>query len=261
MAGTLGGGTCIDCDDDRRKKGIDDGVSRFVDGLRRTEPDGLRGPLCGRGGTFVLALDAVSVRLATRRSGVFEVVIDGGREALGEAGARAEPIEDKEAKEVAEAIASEWTGDQPSVDRLGAGDDNGFSFDIDFRICCPNDIVRGLTGMPGDFGAAASRIDDVDGVDDNFLPSALEKLHFLEGVLWMFVGVVDFGTCSELCLDGVVGNGGTSRVEGKVTSLKVSLLLRSGTTSPCSVGRARPGDARGDLNVESSFGSGGTGGT
>lgn len=69
------------------------------------------------------------------------------------------------------------------MERFGAGDDNGFSLDIDLRICCPNDIVRGLTGIPGDLGAAASRIDDVDGVDDSFLPSAPEKLHFLEGVL------------------------------------------------------------------------------
>lgn len=80
----------------------------------------------------------------------------------------------------------------------------------------------------------------------------------------MFVGVVDLGTWRELCLDGVVGKGGTSRVEGKVTSLKVSLLLLSGTgagASLYSTGMAMPGDARGDLNVESSLGSGGTGGT
>lgn len=83
-------------------------MSRLVDGLRRTEPEGLSGAFCGNGGgTLVLALEAVSARLATRRSGVLEVVIDGGTGLLGEAGARAEPMEDKEAKEVAEAIASE----------------------------------------------------------------------------------------------------------------------------------------------------------
>lgn len=83
-------------------------MSRLVDGLRRTDPDGLSGALCGSGGgTLVLALEAVSVRLVTRRSGVLEVTIDGGAGLLGEAGARVEPIEDKEAKEVAEAIASE----------------------------------------------------------------------------------------------------------------------------------------------------------
>jgi len=36
-------GKCIDCDDERRKKGIDEGVRRF-DWLRRTEAVGLSGP-------------------------------------------------------------------------------------------------------------------------------------------------------------------------------------------------------------------------
>ena len=161
---------------------------------------------------------------------------------------------------MAEAIASELIGDQSSAEAFELGE-SGFSFDIDLRICCPNDIARGLNGMVGDL--AASFIDDVDGVDDNFLPSALEKLHFLDGVLCRFVGVVDLGTWRELCLDGVVGNAGTSRVEGKATSLNVSLLLRSGTSLLYSTvgGTTALGDARGDLNVESSFGSGGTGGT
>ena len=115
-------------------------------------------------------------------------------------------------------------GDQSS-DAFEAGD-RGFSFDIDLRSCWPKDIARGLvTDAADDF--AASFMEDVDGVDDNFLPSAPEKLHFLDGVLCRFVGVVDFGTCNELCLDGVVGTTGTSSVIGKATSLKVSLLLRS----------------------------------
>ena len=70
FCGTLGAGTCIDCDDDRLKKGIDEGVRRLVEGFRRTEDEGLRGAFNGTGGTFVLALEAVSARLEVRRSGV-----------------------------------------------------------------------------------------------------------------------------------------------------------------------------------------------
>ncbi len=246
----------MDCDDDRLKKGIDDGVRRLVEGFRRTDEDGLKGALGGTGGTFVLALEAVSARLEMNRSGVLEGPTGWP---AGDSGPRVEPIDDKEAKEVAEAIASELIGDQSSAEAFdGEVGEKAFSFDIDFRICCPKDMARGL--VTGDL--AASFIEELDGVDDSFLPSALEKLHFLDGVLCKLVGVVDLGTCSELCLDGVVGKAGTSRVVGKVTSLNVSLLLRSGT-SPCSTvgGGAAPGDARGDLYVESSFGSGGTGGT
>ena len=127
---------------------------------------------------------------------------------------------------MAEAIASELIGDQSS-EAFDVGD-KGFSFDIDFRICWPNDMVRGLVGIADDFDCAASLIEEFDGVDDSFLPSAPEKLHFFDGVLCRFVGVVDLGTCSELCLDGVVGMAGTSITDGKVTSLNVSLRLRSG---------------------------------
>lgn len=41
--GTPGGGICMDCDDDRRKNGIDDGVNRLVEGPLRMEDEGLRG--------------------------------------------------------------------------------------------------------------------------------------------------------------------------------------------------------------------------
>lgn len=225
LVGILGGGTCIECEDDRLKKGIDDGVRRFVDVLRRIDEEGLSGTFCGMGGTLVLApLEAVPVRLETKRSGVFDVVRVGGMPLDGDKAARPDPSEDKEAKEVAEAIASELIGDQSS-DAFDAGD-KGFSFDIDLRSCWPKDIARGLVADAAD-DFAASFMEDVDGVDDNFLPSAPEKLHFLDGVLCRFVGVVDFGTCNELCLDGVVGTTGTSSVIGKATSLKVSLLLRS----------------------------------
>jgi hypothetical protein len=39
--------TCVDCEDDRRKNGIEDGVSRFPDAPRRSEDDGLMGPIVG----------------------------------------------------------------------------------------------------------------------------------------------------------------------------------------------------------------------
>ena len=117
--------------------------------------------------------------------------------------------------------------------------------------------------MRGDFADESVVIEELEGDLASFFPRAPVKLHFFDGVLCTLVGVVDLGTWSELCLDGVVGNAGTSRVEGKATSLNVSLLLRSGTSLLYSTvgGTTALGDARGDLNVESSFGSGGTGGT
>ena len=175
----------------------------------------------------MLALDAVSALLDTRRSGVLAGIIVGCAGTDGES-AWTEPTDEKEAKDVAEFIASELIGDHRSPDAFDVGD-KGFSFDIDLRICCPKDIARGL--LTGDFCWATSFIDEVDGVDESFLPKALEKLHFFDGVLCKLVGVVDFGTWRELCFDGVVGNEGASRVDGNVTSLNVSLLLLSGTTS------------------------------
>ena len=137
-----------------------------------------------------------------------------------------EPTDDKEAKDVAEFMASELIGDHRSPDAFDVGD-KGFSFDIDLRSCCPKDIVRGL--LTGDLGFGwASRMEDVEGVEESFLPSAPEKLHFFDGVLCRFVGVVDLGTWRELCFEGVAGNAGASSVDGNVTSLNVSRRLRSG---------------------------------
>ena len=52
---------------------------------------------------------------------------------------------------MAEAIASELMGDQFSAEAFDVEvGDRGFSFDIDLRSCCPNDIARGLSGMVGD---------------------------------------------------------------------------------------------------------------
>lgn len=115
------GGNCIDCEEERRKNGIDDGVRRLVDGPRRIDDEGLRGALLGRGGIeavkLVLALEAVSDRLGTNRSGVFDVVI--GRGAGAATVARLEFIDNWEAREVADAMAATFTGDQSSIDCLG----------------------------------------------------------------------------------------------------------------------------------------------
>lgn len=40
------GGTCMDWEEERRKNGIEEGVSRF-DWVRRTDDDGLRGLMGG----------------------------------------------------------------------------------------------------------------------------------------------------------------------------------------------------------------------
>ena len=110
VEGMFGGGICIDCEDDRRKKGIDDGVNRLVEGPLRIDEDGLRGICWGTGGTdavrFVLELDAVSGRLGTRRSGVLDEVDSGGADAGGEIGCTEEPRDDRDTSEDAEPIAS-----------------------------------------------------------------------------------------------------------------------------------------------------------
>lgn len=100
--GMIGGGICMDCDDDRRKKGMDEGVKRF-DWPRRMDDEGLSGPALEAVSAevvwLVLALEPVSVRLGMApRSGVLDVD--------GKAGVRTEPTEDKEAREVADVIAS-----------------------------------------------------------------------------------------------------------------------------------------------------------
>lgn len=69
----------------------------------------------------MLALEAVPDRLGTVLSGVREVMIVGARDAGGEMGA-CELVEDREASELAEAIASLLTDDQPSSDILEEGD-------------------------------------------------------------------------------------------------------------------------------------------
>ena len=44
------------------------------------------------------------------------------------------------------------------------------SFDVDFLICCPKDMVRGLLAV------------GEEGELDSLMLRALEKLHFLDGV-------------------------------------------------------------------------------
>lgn len=95
LGGGVDGGTCIDWEDERRKKGIDDGVNRF-DWPRLTEDVGLIGPV-GGAAKLVLALESVPERLDLRpRSGVLEVV---------GAGVRTDPTDDSDARDVAEFIA------------------------------------------------------------------------------------------------------------------------------------------------------------
>lgn len=117
-------------------------MRRFVEGLRRIDDDGLSGAPCSTVGALVLAREAVSALLDTKRSGVLEVITVGCPGIVGES-AWAEPTDDKEARDVAEAMASELIGDQSSPEAFEA-DASGFSLDMDLRICCPNDIARGL---------------------------------------------------------------------------------------------------------------------
>jgi len=65
-------GICIDCEDERRKKGIEEGVRRFWD-WRRTSEVGLRGVCCGTDSAdivWLLVLDSAPDRLGSRL-GVF----------------------------------------------------------------------------------------------------------------------------------------------------------------------------------------------
>lgn len=76
----------------------------------------------------------------------------------------------------------------------------------------------GLSDRPADF-EPLSFIEAFEGEVINFLPRGFEKLHFLDGVLWLLVGVVDF---KERCFDGVL-NTGTS--DGTVRSTSLSSRL------------------------------------
>jgi hypothetical protein len=72
------------------------------------------------------------------------------------------------------------------------GGESACSLDPDFRNCCPNVCTdRGLRGKPEDLvdGESFPFIDDIDGV--SLILSALEKLHFFEGVL--VIGGADSG--------------------------------------------------------------------
>lgn len=122
-------GTCIDCEEERRKNGMEEGVKRF-DGLRRTDEVGLSGPGCGGDSAevvlLVLALESVPVRLATGpRSGVLlDFVDDGGRSP----GLRIEPTEDSDPREAAEDMAAGC-----SQGCLGGTGDSVWSLEVDLR--------------------------------------------------------------------------------------------------------------------------------
>lgn len=68
----------------------------------------------------------------------------------------------------------------------------------------------GLRARPPDLD---SFIEDCEGELTSFLPRGLEKLHFLEGVLWGVVEVVGVLPFIEWCLEGVEKDG-TSRETG-----------------------------------------------
>ena len=152
----------------------------------------------------MLELEAVAGRLGTRRSGVFEVEIGGGAEAGGETG-WTEPMEDMDTSDDAEPIASTLMFIHSSTDCLREVEgDLGVSLEADLREVKLS--ARGLSASPPDFD---SFMDDCEGDVTSFLPRGLEKLHFLDGVLFVpeLVGVVDF---REWCLCGVA-NDGTSK--------------------------------------------------
>lgn len=155
---------------------------------------------------LVLALEAVSERLGTKRSGVFELEI-GGTEA-GADMAWIDPTEDMDARDEAEAIASALIVSHSSTDCLRTV---GCSREVDLRSCEVKLRARGLRDIPGDF-PGPSFMDDVDGEVTSFLPSGFEKLHFFEGVLWL-VGVVTLRDCR---LDGVLNTGTSSGAERTV---------------------------------------------
>lgn len=77
--------------------------------------------------------------------------------------------------EPAEAIASGWLGDHGPFDVETA---SCCSLDVDLRRCWPNVTDRGLNGKDDGFW-----LEEDDGDPDNLRLSALEKLHFFEGVL------------------------------------------------------------------------------
>lgn len=122
---TVDAGICIDCDDERRKNGIEEGVSRLCDCPRRTEELGLRGAGWGTASAdvvWVLALDSVPALLGNG-SGVL----------VGYCAGFADPTEDNDASEAADVMATDWMGDHESFGEAVDGDDSCWSFDNDFR--------------------------------------------------------------------------------------------------------------------------------
>lgn len=256
--GAAPGGTCIDWDDERRKKGMDDGVSR-LDEPRWSEDDGLSGPWLGArpvlSAWFVLWLDAVSGRLGAVCSGVDVVRAAWTNELEGES--RVEPTEESEASDAADAIAAGCT--QPSLtEYCDAPDDLG---------CSSADFVgklfdRGLV-TTGDRLLAALR------GEESFMLrlSALLMLHFLDGVrgangvAWL----LELSCVLTLCaggeetfvfpFDGDENTGAWRSIETvRSGSLSSPLLADVGNVSV-------DAECGGERRLLRFFGSGGTGGT
>lgn len=201
----------------------------------------------------MLALEAVSDLLGTKRSGVFEVMIGGGAEAGGDKG-WADPNEDKDE---AEAMASALIAVQSSAECLRVTEEVFVcSRELDFRSCWVKLSALGLRDIPADL---ESFIEALDGEVTSFFPSGFEKLHFFEGVLWLLVGVVDF---RDKCLDGVLKDG-TSSGAGRSISLPPRFAVGlSSKVSTVATGNTIPALACcTGFKEEKSFGRGGTGGT
>lgn len=145
---------------------MDDGVSLLFD-PRLMEEVGLSGA-CGREGAeavwLVLTLEAVTGRLA-ELSGVLAARTYDGRGAFGE------PMDETEANEEADPIASGWIVDQASEAALASDR----SLEVDLRSAWPN------VWLEREFIGDLSFIDAVEGELESL--NAFVKLHFLEGVL------------------------------------------------------------------------------
>jgi hypothetical protein len=246
---SLGG--WADCEDERRKKGMEDGVSRRVEVPRRREEEGLRGVWVGARppfGWLALARDPVAVR-GCNWSGEDEIAKLGARDAAGDS--RSDPTEDIEPKDAAEAIASGW--DHASIDLLvakgGTATWDGALVEIGLVIDFP-EVSRGEAGEPVNLTLRESGL----------------KLHFFDGVLGVGRDETAAGSWVFACDDDVAGEktfveGG----DGKAGTASRE-TVRSGSDSSCR-GTEIGGkwtlvdDCGGDRKLDRSFGRGGTGGT
>lgn len=106
---------CIEFDEERRKKGMDDGVS-FLDVVRLAE--GLKGVCSGPAVPRVLALDAVSARLGASLSGLLLFPDEAGIGELEADGAGSSEVDDEDGSRTRFPFS---VGDHTSVEDLGDG--------------------------------------------------------------------------------------------------------------------------------------------